>query len=91
MLKRAPGRRNGSDNARLPERSEPVVGLTRQELAGRVERLRPWFHAIELPHGVWTKRESAGTEPADHPAGRRQSVYKLSQARLGRFDVGRPR
>jgi tRNA (mo5U34)-methyltransferase len=132
---------------------EPVVGLTRQELAEQVERLRPWFHAIELPHGVWTKRESAGTEPADHPAGtwdfvrrhlppdlagksvldvgcgagfysvqakrlgaarvvgvdarqheirqallvrralgldielRRQSVYRLSPARLGRFDV----
>jgi tRNA (mo5U34)-methyltransferase len=127
--------------------------MTRQELAQRVERLRPWFHAIELPHGVWTKRESAGTEPPDHPAGtwevvrrhlpadlagksvldvgcgagfysvqakrlgaarvlgvdarqheirqallvrqalgldvelRRQSVYKLSPARLGRFDV----
>jgi tRNA (mo5U34)-methyltransferase len=135
------------------ERSEPVIGLTRQELAEQVERLRPWFHAIELPHGVWTKRESAGTEPADHPAGtwefvrrclppdlagqsvldvgcgagfysvqakrlgaarvvgvdarqheirqallvrralgldiefRRQSVYKLGPARLGRFDV----
>jgi tRNA (mo5U34)-methyltransferase len=137
----------------MPERSEPGLALTRQELAEQVERLRPWFHAIELPHGVWTKRESAGTEPADHPAGtwevvrrhlppdlagksvldvgcgagfysvqakrlgaarvvgvdarqheirqallvrralgldieiRRQSVYKLSPARLGRFDV----
>jgi tRNA (mo5U34)-methyltransferase len=136
----------------MPERSEPGVGMTRQRLAEEVERLRPWFHAIELPHGVWTKRESAGTEPADHPAGtwevvrrylpdlagksvldvgcgagfysvqakrlgatrvlgvdarqheirqallvrralgldielRRQSVYRLSPARLGRFDV----
>ncbi len=136
-----------------PERSAPRVGMTRQELAEEVERLRPWFHAIELPHGVRTKRESAGTEPADHPAGtwavvrrhlppdlagksvldvgcnagfysvqakrlgaarvlgidarqheirqallvrralgldlelRRQSVYSLSPARLGRFDV----
>jgi tRNA (mo5U34)-methyltransferase len=136
----------------MPERSEPGAGMTAQQLAEEVERLRPWFHAIELPHGVWTKRESAGTEPADHPAGtwevirrhlpdlagksvldvgcgagfysvqakrlgaarvlgvdarqheirqallvrralgldielRRQSVYRLSPARLGRFDV----
>jgi tRNA (mo5U34)-methyltransferase len=137
----------------MPEHGEPRIGMTRQDLAAEVERLRPWFHAIELPHGVWTKRESAGTEPADHPAGtwevvrrhlppdlagksvldvgcnagfysvqakrlgaarvlgvdarqheirqallvrralgldielRRQSVYKLSPARLGRFDV----
>ena len=137
----------------MPEQSVPRTGMTRQDLAGEVERLRPWFHAIELPHGVWTKRESAGTEPADHPAGtwevvrrhlppdlagksvldvgcnagfysvqakrlgaarvlgidarqheirqallvrralgldlelRRQSVYSLSPARLGRFDV----
>jgi tRNA (mo5U34)-methyltransferase len=137
----------------MTERGEAGIGLTRQQLAEQVERLRPWFHAIELPHGVWTKRESAGTEPADHPAGtwdvvrrhlppdlagksildvgcgagfysvqakrlgaarvmgvdarqheirqallvrralaldielRRQSVYKLSPARLGRFDV----
>ncbi|HXO26893.1 MAG TPA: DUF1698 domain-containing protein [Thermoanaerobaculia bacterium] len=137
----------------MPEHSEPRIGMTRQELAAEVERLRPWFHAIELPHGVRTKRESAGTEPADHPAGtwevvrrhlppglagksvldvgcnagfysvqakrlgaarvlgidarqheirqallvrralgldvelRRQSVYSLSPARLGRFDV----
>src|ERR1700674_3365141 len=139
--------------SKMPERSEPTIGMTREDLAAAVERLRPWFHAIELPHGVWTKRESAGTEPADHPAGtwevvrrhlppdlagksvldagcgagfysvqakrlgaarvlgvdarqheirqallvrralgldielRRQSVYKLSPARLGRFDV----
>jgi tRNA (mo5U34)-methyltransferase len=137
---------------KTPERGEPGGGLTRQQLVDEVERLRPWFHAIELPHGVWTKRESAGTEPIDHPAGtwdvvrrclpelagksvldvgcgagfysvqakrlgaarvlgvdarqheirqallvrralgldfelRRQSVYRLSPARLGRFDV----
>src|SRR5258708_16595474 len=54
---------------KMPERSKPEIGLTRQELAQRVDRLRTWLHAIELPHGVWTKRESAGTEPADHPAG----------------------
>ncbi|MBV8199630.1 MAG: DUF1698 domain-containing protein [Acidobacteria bacterium] len=134
------------------EHGEPGRGMTGEQLAEEVERLRPWFHAIELPHGVATKRESAGTEPADHPAGtwevvrrqlpslagksvldvgcgagfysveakrlgaarvlgvdarqheirqallvrralgldielRRQSVYKLSPARLGRFDV----
>jgi tRNA (mo5U34)-methyltransferase len=53
----------------MPDRSGPGHGMTREQLAAEVERLRPWFHAIELPHGVWTKRESAGTEPADHPAG----------------------
>jgi tRNA (mo5U34)-methyltransferase len=137
----------------MPEHGEPRIGMTRQDLVAEVDCLRPWFHAIELPHGVWTKRESAGTEPADHPAGtwevvrrhlppdlagksvldvgcnagfysvqakrlgaarvlgidarqheirqallvrralgldvelRRQSVYSLSPARLGRFDV----
>src|ERR1700724_46842 len=53
----------------MPEHSEPRIGMTRQELAAEVERLRPWVHAIELLQGVRTKRESAGTEPADHPAG----------------------
>src|ERR1700680_4839642 len=53
----------------MPEPSEPRIGMTRQDLVDEVERLRPWFHAIELPHGVRTKRKSAGTEPADHPDG----------------------
>jgi tRNA (mo5U34)-methyltransferase len=39
------------------------------ELYEGVERLRPWFHRIELPEGVATKTESVSGEPADHPAG----------------------
>jgi len=64
--------------------------MTRQELAAEVERLRPWFHAIELPHGVRTKRESAGTEPADHPAGTWEVVRRHLPDLAGKsvLDVG---
>ena len=44
-------------------------GQRAAELQGNVERLRPWFHRIELPEGVVTKTTSVSGEPADHPAG----------------------
>jgi tRNA (mo5U34)-methyltransferase len=72
------------------EHGGPALGMTRQELVEEVERLRPWFHAIELPHGVWTKRESAGTEPADHPAGTWEVVRRQLPSLAGKsvLDVG---
>src|SRR5262249_61439718 len=32
-----------------------------------IERLGPWFHAIDLGGGLRTKTASVGREPADHP------------------------
>jgi tRNA (mo5U34)-methyltransferase len=74
----------------MPDRSAPGHGMTREQLAAEVERLRPWFHAIGLPHGVWTKRESAGTEPADHPAGTWEVVRRHLPDLAGKsvLDVG---
>lgn len=43
--------------------------LTRQEIAERVEQLRPWFHLIELGDGIRTKDGSVANEAADHPLG----------------------
>jgi tRNA (mo5U34)-methyltransferase len=64
--------------------------VRRHQPAEEAERLRPWFHAIELPHGVWTKRERAGTEPADHPAGTWEFVrtYLPDLAGKSVLDVG---
>ncbi len=32
--------------------------MTREEVAREIERLRPWFHRIELPGGLLTKTAS---------------------------------
>ena len=34
-----------------------------------MERIGPWFHKIDLPHGLTTKSASFSGEPADHPLG----------------------
>ncbi len=47
------------------------------QLEAGVERLRPWFHRIELPEGVVTKTESVFDEPVDHPAGTWRRVQKV--------------
>ena len=41
--------------------------MTREEILAGVEKLRPWFHQIDLGGGVLTKTESAVGEPVDHP------------------------
>jgi tRNA (mo5U34)-methyltransferase len=41
--------------------------VDREDLLDGIHRLDPWFHAIELAPGVWTKTESVAGEPADHP------------------------
>src|SRR5580658_6393736 len=43
--------------------------MTRDELLERIERLKPWFHCVDLGDGITTKGQSNGSEPADHPAG----------------------
>ena len=42
--------------------------FTPDELRAEVARLGPWFHAIDLGHGVCTKSESLFGEPVDNPA-----------------------
>ena len=32
-----------------------------------INQLNPWFHKIELPHGLTTKTETSFGEPEDHP------------------------
>jgi tRNA (mo5U34)-methyltransferase len=41
--------------------------MDREDLLEGIQRLAPWFHAIELAPGVFTKTESVSGEPADHP------------------------
>jgi tRNA (mo5U34)-methyltransferase len=41
--------------------------MDREELLDGIRRLEPWFHAIELAPGVFTKTESVAGEPANHP------------------------
>jgi 2-polyprenyl-3-methyl-5-hydroxy-6-metoxy-1,4-benzoquinol methylase len=43
--------------------------MTRAEILARVERLRPWFHCIDLGNGIQTKTASVAGEPVDHPQG----------------------
>jgi tRNA (mo5U34)-methyltransferase len=37
------------------------------ELRTRIDKLGPWFHYIDLGHGVVTKKTSAVGEPLEHP------------------------
>ncbi|HYO64132.1 MAG TPA: DUF1698 domain-containing protein [Pyrinomonadaceae bacterium] len=41
--------------------------MKREEIEAGIERLRPWFHCIELGEGLRTKTESAIGEPVEHP------------------------
>ncbi|HEX5709182.1 MAG TPA: DUF1698 domain-containing protein [Pyrinomonadaceae bacterium] len=41
--------------------------MTREEIIEGIERLRPWFHCIELGEGLRTKTETAIGEPVEHP------------------------
>jgi tRNA (mo5U34)-methyltransferase len=41
--------------------------MTRGEILSEIERLKPWFHCIELLPGIRTKNESVADEPLDHP------------------------
>ncbi|NCA70749.1 MAG: DUF1698 domain-containing protein [Sphingobacteriia bacterium] len=48
---------------------------TPQIIADGINELEPWFHRIELPHGLVTKKISHFGEPADHP----RSTWKRLQ------------
>src|ERR1043166_8220251 len=41
--------------------------MTAEEIRKKVEEIGPWFHCIDLGHGILTKNASVGSEPADHP------------------------
>ncbi|HKR01396.1 MAG TPA: DUF1698 domain-containing protein [Pyrinomonadaceae bacterium] len=43
--------------------------MTREEIIAGVERLRPWFHKIDLGGGLTTRMETSPGEDADHPRG----------------------
>lgn len=48
--------------------------MTPDEIRAGVQALEPWFHQIDLGHGILTKTESTGTEPPDHPHGTWQTI-----------------
>jgi tRNA (mo5U34)-methyltransferase len=65
--------------------------LPPEQIRARVEALEPWFHQIDLGHGIKTKSRPVGTEPVDHPWGTWQIVRRcLPQDLAGKsvLDVG---
>jgi tRNA (mo5U34)-methyltransferase len=48
--------------------------MTPAEILAGVERLRPWFHCIDLGHAIRTKTQSIAGEPVDHPQGTWQTI-----------------
>jgi tRNA (mo5U34)-methyltransferase len=68
-----------------------MVKMTRDEILAGVERLKPWFHCIDLGQGIVTKTERAATEPVDHPRGTWEIIKNcLPQDLTGKrvLDVG---
>lgn len=56
--------------------------MTDEEMRVGIERLRPWFHCIELRAGIKTKFETYGSEPADHPRGTWEKIKRHLPADL---------
>jgi tRNA (mo5U34)-methyltransferase len=50
--------------------------MTRDEILSGLKLHEPWFHRIDLGHGMFTKTESVMGEPVDHP---RQSWEVIRQ------------
>lgn len=50
--------------------------MNADEIRAGVMALEPWFHQIDLGHGVLTKSRPAATEPLDHPAGTWQIIKR---------------
>ena len=48
--------------------------MTHAEILAGVERLRPWFHCIDLGNGIQTKTASTAGEPVDHPQATWQTI-----------------
>src|SRR5882672_10265444 len=65
--------------------------MTHEEILAELKRLEPWFHRIDLGHGLYTKTESVMGEPVDHPLGPWQTIQKLLPSDLSGktlLDVG---
>ncbi len=60
---------------------------TRDELTAEVARLGPWFHAIDLGHGVRTKHDSQFGEPVDHPMNAWQGIRRCMPDDLSGMSV----
>jgi tRNA (mo5U34)-methyltransferase len=56
--------------------------MTRDEIIAGIERLRPWFHRVDLGGGLFTKTESVMGEPVDHPAGPWETIGRRVPADL---------
>jgi len=64
--------------------------VTPEQVRAGIDRLRPWFHAIDLGSGICTKSASVGGEPPDHPLGTWERIRPLLPELGGRevLDVG---
>ncbi len=65
--------------------------MTREEMLSELEKLRPWFHCIDLGAGLRTKTESVMGEPVEHPRGPWQIIERCLPADLSGktlLDVG---
>lgn len=56
--------------------------MKREEIIDGVEKLKPWFHMIDLGDGIVTKTVSAAGEPFDHPHGTWQIIRECLPADL---------
>ena len=57
--------------------SQPRVGRKeRAAIRTKIKQLGPWFHNMNLVHGVWTHPESVGAGP-DYPGWRWQAIKPL--------------
>jgi hypothetical protein len=58
--------------------------MTHAEILAGIERLRPWFHCIDLGNRIHTKTTRIAVEPIEHPQGTWQTI------RLGVMQVTMP-
>jgi len=64
--------------------------MSPEQIRSGIDRLSPWFHAIDLGGGIWTKSVSVVGEPPDHPRQSWERILPLLPELRGRevLDVG---
>jgi SAM-dependent methyltransferase len=53
-----------------------IATMSPDEIRAGVEALQPWFHQIDLGHGIKTKARPISAEPVDHPFGTWQIIRR---------------
>lgn len=64
--------------------------MTPEQIRAGIDRLGPWFQAIDLGGGIWTKSTSVVGEPPDHPRGTWERIQPFLPELRGRdvLDAG---